>query len=486
MVGCIEHENLDPFVSAVGRTIEEYSLIAPGQTVLVGLSGGADSVGLLAALVQLNESGLGAKLTVGHLDHGLRLESQSDCQFARELAEQFGLEFVCRRVDVNALATQFGVGIEETARHERYEFFQSVAQAKGADCVALGHHADDNVETILFRIIRGTHLRGLSGIPIRRPLGSGSVEIIRPLLEIRADQIRQYLSRRCLGWREDETNTDLQYRRNFIRAELLPLLRDRLNLRVDEAVLRLGKSAAQVEDFISSLAHSALADAIIHDKTGPDKIALDTGILADQHFLVRTHAIRAALERIDAPMQSVTTERFCEMDGLITGELTSPITLSGGFIVALQDDLLVISKHRQPNSGNNPWSVELNLPGKTDLPCGGYVVCSVEPFDSEGFKAHCISGDSCVQWLDADKIAGPLTCRTRRQGDFFRPLGSPGTQTVGDFLTNAKVKSDGRQQVRCICDGGGIIFLAPLRMDERLRVSDQTQRVLRIRLVEPR
>ncbi len=484
MVGCIEYENLDSFVSAVGQTIEKHSLIEPGQRVLVGLSGGADSVALLAALVQLNESGLRAQLIVGHLDHGLRSQSQSDCQFARELTEQFSLEFVCRRVDVKALAAQAGVGIEEMARHERYEFFQSVAQDKGVDRVAMGHHGDDNVETILFRIIRGTHLRGLSGIPIRRRLGSGSIEVIRPLLETRSDEIRQYLSRRCLGWREDHTNTDLQYRRNFIRAELLPLIRDRLNLRVDEAVLRLGQSAAQVEDFISSLARSALADAIRPDKTGPDKIALDAGKLAGQHFLVRTNAIRTALERIGAPMQSVTNERFCEMDGLVTGESGSPITLAGGFKVALQDDLLVISKLHQPSSGDKSWSVELNCPGKTELPCGGHVVCSVEPMDREAFKAHCISGDCCVQWLDADKIAGQLTCRTRRRGDFFRPLGSPGTQTVGDFLTNAKVKPDARQQVRCICDGEGIVFLAPLRMDERLRVSDQTQRVLRIRFVE--
>ncbi len=116
MVGCIEHENLNPFVSAVGRTIEIHSLIAPGQRVLVALSGGADSVGLLAALVKLNQAGLGAKLIVAHLDHGLRPQSQSDCQFARELTQQFGLEFISRQVDVKALADAKGLGIEEAAR----------------------------------------------------------------------------------------------------------------------------------------------------------------------------------------------------------------------------------------------------------------------------------------------------------------------------------------------------------------------------------
>ena len=479
MVGCIEHENLNPFVSAVGRTIEIHSLIAPGQRVLVALSGGADSVGLLAALVKLNQAGLGAKLIVAHLDHGLRPQSQSDCQFARELTQQFGLEFISRQVDVKALAYEAGIGIEEAAREARYEFFGQIADEKNIDRDALGHHADDNVETILLHIVRGTHLRGLSGIPIRRQLGCGPAEIIRPLLEIRSEQIRQYLSCRCLEWREDQTNTDSQYRRNFIRGELLPLIRDRLNPRVDEALLRLGNSAAQAEDLISSLALTALADAIIVESSGPDKITLDVNKLASQHFLVRTYATRAALERIGAQMQSLTGERFSEIDALLTGETDSAITLGGGFKVARQDDLLVISRQETPNDDPS-WEVDLVVPGPTELPCGGNVTCTIETLDREKFKVHCAAGDNGVQWLDADKIVGSLTCRTRRDGDNFRPLGCCGTQSVSDFLTNAKVPTDDRLKVRCICDGEGIIFLGPLRMDERVAVTDHTQRVLRI------
>ncbi len=480
MVGCIEHENLDDFVSAVGRTIEKHALIEPGQTVLVGLSGGADSVCLLATLVKLNESGLGAKLIVGHLDHSLRAESQSDCQFSRELAEGFGLEFISRRVDVKAFAAEAGIGTEEAARQVRYEFFQSVAQDKGVDRVALGHHADDNVETILFRIIRGTHLRGLAGIPIRRSLGCGPAEIIRPLLDIRSDQIRQYLSRRCLEWREDETNTDSQYRRNFIRGELLPLLRDRLNPRVDEAVIRLGQSAGQAEDLASTLACSALAGATISDKTSPDKITLDAAKLASQHSLVRTHVIRTALERIGTPMQSVTSRRFSDIDELLTGASDSAITLGGGFVVTRPDGLLVIAKQAAPDEAPS-WSVQLSVPGRTELPCGGSVTCSIEPVDGEAFKAHCLAGNNSVQLLDADKITEPLACRTRRDGDIFRPLGCPGRQTVSDFLTNMKLTSAERANVRCICDSQGIIFLAPLRMDSRAAVTDHTERVLRIK-----
>jgi tRNA(Ile)-lysidine synthase len=217
--------------------------------VLIAVSGGADSVALVRALVALKTEGAG-RLWVAHFDHQLRgADSDADCQFVVELCQR--LDIGCRlgRQDVRAAAQQHGDGLEAASRDARYEFLQATAEEVGARYVAAAHTADDQAETILHRIVRGTGVAGLAGIPRVRALGPATT-LIRPLLDLRRTDVEQYLSRLGQPFRQDGSNLDASYTRNRIRHELLPLLADNYNPSVIDSLLRLGRLAAEAQQAI--------------------------------------------------------------------------------------------------------------------------------------------------------------------------------------------------------------------------------------------
>ena len=303
---------LDPLVQTVRQTLDSAGLIRPGESVLVAVSGGLDSMVLLDVLVALAEK-LGARLTVAHLNHGLRDSAAADADFVARAAARYGLAIQTAVRDVAAFAEANAQSIETAARTLRYEFLAEAAHAAGAAVIAVAHHADDNVETALHRILRGTHLRGLAGMPISRALNSA--RIVRPLLRCRRDAILAYAKRRGIDWREDPSNLDTDFRRNFLRHELLPLLRDRLNPRVDEALLRLADTAERTETFLERLGDEAFRAALLPIDS-PDELTLDAAVLAATDPLVRTYAFRAALEALGAGLQAVSAEHLTQLADL--------------------------------------------------------------------------------------------------------------------------------------------------------------------------
>jgi tRNA(Ile)-lysidine synthase len=385
-----------------------------------------------------------------------------------------------------------------------------VAGSCGADAVAVGHHADDNVETILQRIVRGTHLRGLAGIPACRPLAPGGPPLIRPLLELRRERIEAFCRRRGLDWVTDESNAEPAYRRNFIRHELLPLLRARLNERAEEALLRLAAAAAQAEDHLAQEGRGVL-DRAVRERTDR-RIVIVASALAVEEELVRTYALRAALEDLHAPLGDLSAELLAELAALPLAAPPAAVTLPGRFLARRQGGELVIEApqgwegevgtttgdHRSPRQRSagaleDPFfrglgtsvpgsEVPLQCPGNTALPDGRSVLCTVTPFSESAFVSHCISHAPGVELLDADSLRGRLVCRHRRPGDQFVPMGAPGTQSVSDFLTNTRMPARLRELVLCLCDDEGIVYLAPLRIAERVRLTGQTRSVLRVEI----
>jgi len=470
----------DPFVDAVGRFIDEQKLLPPEAVVVVGVSGGADSVGLLAVLRDLSRHpGRGYRLTAAHLDHGLRAESHTDAAFVEELSRAWDIPCLIERRDVAGEAKRAGEGIEQAARQVRYAFLRDAAAEAGARYVAVGHHADDNVETILYRIVRGTHLRGLIGMPANRSLEGSAAMLVRPFLCFGRAEIESFCRRANLSWRIDSTNVDTGYRRNFIRHELLPMLRSRLNPRADEALLRLAAAAGDVEAFVSGLAEALLDRAIC--ESGGGRIVIDRGVLAAEPLVVQACALRLALERMSVPLRAIGAGQFAALRGLLGSDGPNAVTLSGGYVARREHGEVVIELPG-PGPQADAAVVTLECPGRTALGDGWAVVCRIEPFQQKAFEEHCRNRSAGVEMLDADRICGALECRARRRGDAFVPLGAPGTQTVGDFLRNLKLPQRRREEVRCICDDLGIVYLVPLRIDDRLKVTSATRRVLRVRL----
>jgi len=457
-------------------------LIAPGAGVVVGVSGGADSVALLAALRTLSDEPERAyRLTAAHLNHGLRAEADADAAWVSDLAGRWCLPCISQRRDVRGAARHRGQGIEEAGRDLRYGFFAETAHRVGAACVAVGHHADDQVETVLHRIIRGTHLRGLCGMPAQRPLGPGGVRLVRPLLTCRRRDIEAFLTRLGLPWRTDHTNADTAYRRNLIRHELLPLLREKLHPRADEAILRLAEAAGEAQTVIEDLGDQALVEAA--EARDEHSMALSIAAMTPRPRVVQAACLRMVLERVGVPLRDVGAETMARLCGLISSDRPTALSLPGGFHACVRSGRLVIAE-TAPRIAAPPQpcgkEIPLACPGQSVLWDGREICCETMPFDLAEFESHCRTHRPGVEMIDADRVVGSLRCRPRRQGDAFVPLGAPGRQSVSDFLTNRKLPPEARGRVCCLCDETGIVYVAPFQIADRVRLSERSRRVLRL------
>lgn len=305
----------DKFIAEVEAFMAQRAPLVDGAAVVVGVSGGADSVALASALRAIGRH----RLHLAHVHHGLRgADADADADFVGELASNWQLPFHLERIDTTSLAREWSVGTEEAARRARYQALASTAGQVGAEAVAVGHHADDQIETVLHRIIRGTHLRGLSGMRPKRPLSDG-VTLIRPLLWARREAIEDYCRAEGLSWQTDHTNLQNDFTRNFIRNELLPLLRKRLNPRADEALLRISAAAGASEAAMEELAGRLFERAC--RKRSDHQIVLRMAPLRKAPPVVAAAVFRIGLAAISAPQKEMTHERYDDLLGLLGGRV---------------------------------------------------------------------------------------------------------------------------------------------------------------------
>ena len=534
-------------VGRVGEFIDSQELLPAadagvGARVLVAVSGGMDSVAMLEILRRLAcEPARGYRLVVAHLNHMIRPGADEDARFVADLAGRHGLEAVIEREDVPAFARANRLGIEEAARTLRYRFLQRAAAGCACAAVAVAHHQDDNVETVLHRIIRGTHLQGLAGMAARRtlerglapfsslengacprfsgetglrsavcgsakkrglapandagasplsasPLPGGPV-LVRPLLCLTRGQIEGFCREARLTWRTDQSNADVSYRRNFIRHEVLPMLRRELNPGVDEAIARLAQSARQVEEYLAGAAGEVLRRAIVRQSAG--EIVLDAAVVAPAGQLICSYIPRLVLERLGARMQDVGAEHLRQAACVLGGTLGS-VNLPGCWRLrrdGLEITCQSLAGRTQAAQGRPQEVVQIAIPGRTGLPGGHSIDVRIEPFAPAAFELHRrsaasqkkVDGPGCglyVEILDGDKISLPLVCRPRKAGDKFRPLGGRGSQSVSDFLTNLKLPPAQRRRVMCLCDQSGIVCLWPLRIADRVKVTPRTRQMI--------
>ena len=297
-------------LSAANLTLELH-----GRRVLLGVSGGADSVAMLRGLLALRPR-FEMDLHVAHLDHGLRPDSAGDAAWLGELCGRLELPFWCEAADVAGAAAAAGCGLEETARRVRYDFFQRQAEKIAARDVLLAHTADDQAETILHHIVRGTGLAGLHGMSLTRML-LDNVRLVRPLLEIRRELGRQYLADIGQDFREDSTNLDESFTRNRIRHTLLPLLAGEFNPAVVEALLRLGSQAASAQEIIAQAAGRLLAEALEHESPNECRLRIAPLTACPPHLVRECFA--TLWQRQGWPRQKMGFEQWEQLAGLAQG-----------------------------------------------------------------------------------------------------------------------------------------------------------------------
>lgn len=454
----------------VRQFIEGRGVFLPGESVLLAVSGGGDSTAMVLILHQI-AAAYGWRLTVSHFDHQLRGReaSAADLQFVSELARSLSLPFVSGAGDVARRARSKGESVEQAARILRYRYLSLQARASGATIVASGHTLDDQAETVLLHLIRGSGLDGLAGMRPRSPwpLGRGP-ELGRPLLGLRRVDTRRYCREMGIEPRDDATNQLLLATRNRVRHEVLPVIR-RLNPRVDEALARLAEVASEDAATLEAQAAEAFRACMRRQKRG---VSLSLEALRDLRPAIRSRVLRLALSRALGSDLDIEAAHLAAVTRLVDSR-PGQASLAHG-VVAVRDSRTLSLVRGKPAAAKEIPETPLAVPGLTEV--GGWRF-EVEFIDSPGTAR----GRTLLEvHLDAEVVSGGLWVRSRRRGDRLRPAGLGGTKKLQDIMVDAKVARGERDGVPVVAADWGIAWVAGLCLDERAVPGRGAGRVVRL------
>jgi len=459
---------LNPVLKKVVRVIEEHRLFEPGHTVIVAVSGGADSVALLDILASLEH--LRLRLVVAHLNHGLRgAESDGDAEFVARLAERYGLPLESGAADVRETARAEGLSLEEAGRKARYRWFDDLAERHGARRIALGHHADDQAETFLLRLLRGAGTTGLRGM---RPLSAG--RYARPLLTLSRAEIEGYLKRQSLSWRDDRSNSDTRFLRNRIRHECLPYLAT-YNPAVSERLVAAADILAADEEALERVVDQVMARIGAVESTG---VCLNIPLLRAEPAGIRLRVYRRAIRFVKGDLALVSHCHLKRIDDLVhSSRVNGGFSLPGGFSARRRYETLVFS--RKEEQADTAWEVRIDGPGTYRLPFGvSLIVRLAAP------PARWENVPRSRAYFDPVKIPFPWFVRTFRPGDRFSPFGMTGTRKVKDFFIDAKVPVDLRRRIPLLFGGGRLLWICGLRRGGAGRLTPETHEAVEVDIPE--
>jgi len=461
--------------------------------VLLAVSGGADSIALLYAICALKaENVLSAELICAHINHQLRgAEADLDEVFVIAEAAKLKLAVITRRVDVREFARSNKLSIETAARKLRIENLLDIAKANNCDAIGTAHQKNDNAETILQRLSRGTAFRGLGGIWPRRVFDN-NISFVRPLLCVGRDEITEYLKKRNLKWRDDYTNVDCSYRRNFIRHRLIPELQQQCSSSVVEQLFDLSDSAQRFYNLVCSEAEKVWPKIA---EVGGETVTLDLKSFLTQSQPVKVELVRRALIQLGSGERDLTHRHYERILQLAERNISSKkVELPNGFVVQREYESLIFAQIRERAAVDEQISktVELNIPGKTKFGCYLIETTILDACRDMSATRRARGTDSSigyresrihlVECFDLDKVKLPLVVRFRRAGDRFCPLGLAQEKKVGKFLTAAKVPQETRKNVLIVADSEKIIWVWPIRISEQVKITSETRKVLQLKI----
>lgn len=465
------------------------------QGIVVGVSGGPDSLTLLHLLHRLPVKGR-KRVWAAHLDHALRSDSPDDARFVDDIANDWGFSAIIERRDVRSHAALHRISVEEAGRQVRYEFLAQVAHEHGATTILVAHQAEDQAETVLMHLLRGAGLSGLRGMRALTRLSelhlsevdAGRLLLGRPLLSSTRAEITSYCVFHGLQPRTDASNADMTIFRNRMRHEILPSLQS-VNPNIQEVLRRMSDVAAADYLVLCQARDTAWDETIIDcqdDQLAFDRVAFE-GLLPG----LRRSIIRAAIERLRPDLRDVQYSAVAyAADFSRTAAVGRRTPLPGTLALAVDYDRLMIAP--EGTSRTMPSEFPRLLPGELSaLPVPGRVEllgCGwrAETDDLGEIPLETVIGnkDHWLAYLDADRLRSPLTLRSRRTGERFQPLGLHGhSQSVADFMTNSKVPQSWRDQLPLLVSGDQIAWIPGWRIDHRMRVREGAHRVCRVRLV---
>ncbi|MBN1862038.1 MAG: tRNA lysidine(34) synthetase TilS [Dehalococcoidales bacterium] len=463
----------EPPAERVLGFIREHCPPAPKSCLVVAVSGGPDSVCLLHILNGLKET-LGIELHAAHLNHQLRgAEAEADAEYVANLAQSLGIPLTVEKGEVKEYQAQRRISLEEAAREVRYRFLAQTASSLGAGEVAVGHTRDDNIETILMHLIRGSGTRGLKGLCPRSqwPAADTNLTIIRPLLGMSREETQDYCREHDLNPRLDASNLSLSPLRNRIRLKLLPQLKG-YNPRIVEALLRTARLTADDLAFLEAEGVRAWNQIARLEK---DTVILDKERLLALPPAMKRQVLRLSLDKLIGSLKDIEARHIEEVMNALDKPAGRSLNLPGGltFIIEYQRYLL----GKEPPAPQPPLAAELplNIPGETRLP-GWRVTASVTeqtpPMEDDDDLSAC---------FDLAKTGDRLSVRERRPGDRFQPLGMNQPKKLNRFMIDAKIPRSRRRNVPVVASPSQIVWVVGGRIDDRVKVTGETRRVLQLR-----
>ena len=473
----------------VKKYIEKHQMLSPGDTVVAGISGGADSVCLLHLLWELSKE-IDFHLLVVHVHHGVREDADEDAAYVEKLCKQMQIPFFLKKVDMYAYAKEKGLSPEEAGRQLRYQAFEEVLAAEknleqGSDKIAVAHNNNDRAETMLFHLFRGSGLKGLCGIlPVRE-------QVIRPLLCLDRAEIEEYLTERNIAFCIDSTNDEDTYTRNKIRHHILPFAENQI---CKNATAHIGETAdilMETEAFLQKQTSLACERCLVDNGQ-----TIDLVLFREEDSFLQKRVLLQCLEQLTSHRKDITKEHVEAIFSLVNKKGSKELSLPYGLTVYKEyDRLLFLRKDNQVEKlvrkGENEKNSQVEeskefpvcVPGEIEVP--GLGIMEFEYLSEDTFfckKGQIIPEKTYTKWFDYDKITKSLVVRTRKTGDYLTIDKKLRKKTVKDYMMNEKIPKAERNQLFLLADGEHVLWIPGYRISQYYKVDENTKRILQVQI----
>jgi tRNA(Ile)-lysidine synthase len=443
-------------IGQIQQFVKQKGLLQPGQKIIAAVSGGIDSMVMLNVLAQLKNMWK-LEIIVAHVNFQLRgKESNGDEQLVKRIADQYGFLFYSERTNTKVIAKREKHSIQETAREIRYSFFETLKKTLQADVIATAHNANDNAETMLINLLRGSGIDGLAGIPPRRD------DIVRPLLSVTRKEIEQYAKVKKVKFRNDSSNAKDDYTRNFLRNTIIPQLERRINPSLNETLLNeaeLFRAAAHFTEETTDMAFTNCVSAS----------TVDAKRFTVYDPFIQQSMIRRLLKDLGVEPSFTAVNSIVELTKQQKGTV---VEINKHWIAERITEKIEIRKKELPKE----FLYTIENEGK--LITGNFVF-TVKKSESPDNKQH---HDASIEYIDAAKIKFPLIVRSWKPGDTFIPLGMKGKKKLSDFFGEQKLATKEKHSIPIVESNGIIVWVAGKRLDERFKLKNSTKTVYQLTL----